>query len=113
MNFLKFSSIFLMIHCTRLSTISSGAIPFIDMVEHCEVGAFAPILEDFFCAGSGASRIFGNEGYQMTNEGNQPKKKIDLNDVSPVYKLGKGDKLMPNDELLALVTRLGVRHTVE
>ena len=26
------------------------------MVEHCEVGAFAQILEDFFCAG--ASRIW-------------------------------------------------------
>ena len=43
MNFLKLSSIFLVIHFNRLSTTSSAAIPFIDMVEHCEVGAFAQI----------------------------------------------------------------------
>ena len=44
--------------------------------------------------------------------GRQPKKRIDMNDIHPLYTLGTRGKLEPSLELQALTTSLGVAHII-
>ena len=45
--------------------------------------------------------------------GRQPKKRIDLADIRPLYELGEKNKLTPSAELVSLAGKLGIEHLVE
>ena len=45
--------------------------------------------------------------------GRQPKKRIDISDLRPVFTLNDKDGLRPGEELVELATKLGIAHAVE
>ena len=45
--------------------------------------------------------------------GRQPKKRIDMNDLRPIFNRNDKGGLRPSAELVALTTKLGIVHAVE
>ena len=45
--------------------------------------------------------------------GRQPKKRIDISDLRPVFMLNDKGGLNPSEELVELATKLGIAHAVE